>query len=160
MCLMLSQRTSSQTASRDCCCCGCLTKIRLLGRNQGKCLLLLVRSTGQDEHSKKVLEAGGCLYYLHGPSGLEAVAYMHVDDFLVAFEKSLQEVQRCIAASFARAAFETTVGHGRVLSDHLRDGNHIKVTLAKSTMSLECMNIDLASRTLESPLTNAEITGY
>ena len=43
-----SQRTSSQTASRDCCCCGCLTKIRLLGRSQGKCLLLLVRSTGRE----------------------------------------------------------------------------------------------------------------
>ena len=27
-------------------------------------------------------------------------------------------------------------------------------------MSLECMNIDLAGRALESPLTNADITGY
>ena len=27
-------------------------------------------------------------------------------------------------------------------------------------MSLECMSIDLAGRTLESPLTNAEITGF
>ena len=41
-----------------------------------------------------------------------------------------------------------------------RDGNHIKVTQTRSTMSLECMSIDLAGRTLESPLTNAEITGY
>ena len=41
-----------------------------------------------------------------------------------------------------------------------RDGNHIKVTQTKSTMSLECMNIDLAGRTLESPLTNADFTGY
>ena len=41
-----------------------------------------------------------------------------------------------------------------------RDGNHIKVTQTRSTMSLECMSIDLAERTLESPLTNAEITGY
>ena len=39
-------------------------------------------------------------------------------------------------------------------------GNHIKVTQTRSTMSLECMSIDLAGRTLESPLTNAEITGY
>ena len=28
--------------------CGCLTKIRLLGRSQGKCLLLLVRSPGRE----------------------------------------------------------------------------------------------------------------
>ena len=38
--------------------------------------------------------------------------------------------------------------------------NHIKVTQTKSMVSLECMSIDLASRTLESPLTNAEISGH
>ena len=63
------------------------TKIRLLGRSQSKCLLLLVRSTGGD-------------------------------------------------------------------------GNHIKATQTRSTISLGCMSIELAGRTLESPLTNAEITGY
>ena len=52
---------------------------------------------------------------------------------------------------------ETTVA-GLVV--YCRDGNHIKVTQTRSTMSLECLNIELAGRTLESPLTNAEITGY
>ena len=59
-CLMPSQRTSSQTASRDCCCCGCYTKISLLGRNQGKCLLQLngTRYAGRAwyEHSKALLD--------------------------------------------------------------------------------------------------------
>ena len=32
------------------------------------------------------LEQG--LYYLHGSSGLEAIAHTHVDDFLVAFKKA------------------------------------------------------------------------
>ena len=48
------------------------------------------------EHSQIVLEAAGFvesrleqgLYYLHGPSGLEAFAHRHVDDFLVAFKKA------------------------------------------------------------------------
>ena len=71
------------------------------------------------EHIKKVLEVAGSpesrleqgLHYLHGPSGLEAVAHTHVDDFLIAFKK----------ASCARAPLETIVGHGRVLwSDHLQ----------------------------------------
>ena len=47
-CLMPSQRTSSQTASRDYCFWWCHTKIRFLGRNQDKCLLQLVRSTGRE----------------------------------------------------------------------------------------------------------------
>ena len=48
------------------------------------------------EHSKKVLEAAGFveskleqgLYYLHGPSGLEALVHTHVDDFLSTFKKA------------------------------------------------------------------------
>ena len=64
-CSMLSQRTSSQTASRDHCCCGCLTKIR-----QSVCCYWFDL---RDEHSKKVLEAAGLaesrleqsLYCLH-----------------------------------------------------------------------------------------------
>ena len=102
-CSMPSQRTSSQTASRDYCCCGCLTKIRLLGRSQGKCLLQLVRSTGREtldvrgtSTARKVLEAAGFvesgpeqgLYYLHGPSGLEALVHTHVDNFLSASKKA------------------------------------------------------------------------
>ena len=45
---MLNQRISSQMASRDNGCCGCqYKKIRLLGRNQGECLLQVARSTGR-----------------------------------------------------------------------------------------------------------------
>ena len=41
-----------------------------------------------------------------------------------------------------------------------RDGNHIKVKQANSALSLEYMGNDLDGRTLESALTNTEITGY
>ena len=58
----------------------------------------------------------------------------------------------------ARAPFETTDWHGRVLwSDHLQG---IEVTQAKSALVLECMGFDLEGRTLESALTSTEITGY
>ena len=48
------------------------------------------------EHSKKVLENAGLVAsrlvqgfcYLHGPSGLGAVAHTHLDDFLSAFKKA------------------------------------------------------------------------
>ena len=51
------------------------------------------------EHSKKVLEAARFvesrleqgLYYLHGPSGLEALVHTHVDDFLSAFKKACKK---------------------------------------------------------------------
>ena len=47
------------------------------------------------DHSEKVLEAAGFvesrveqgLHNRHGPDGLDAVAYTHVDDFLIAFRK-------------------------------------------------------------------------
>ena len=102
MCLMPSQRTSSQTASRDYCCCECLTKNPSLGTKPGQVFVATgsiygTRDAGRAwyERSKKVLEAGGFvesrleqgLYYLHGPSGLEAVLHTHVDDFLSAFKK-------------------------------------------------------------------------
>ena len=65
------------------------------------------------------LEQG--LHYLHGSSGLEAVVHTHVDE------------QGCIAASCARASFETTVRLGRVLREdhwqrwqsHLRDTDQV-----------------------------------
>ena len=55
-----------------------------------------VRKCSWYEHSKKVLEAAGFaesrleqgLYYLHGPSGLEALVHTHVDDFLSAFKEA------------------------------------------------------------------------
>ena len=121
------------------------------------------------EHSKKVLEAAGSaesrleqgLYNLHGPSGLEAVAHTHVDDFLIAFKKASKRhkdaLQHLVHELHLKQQSGTVVYCGRTIS---RDGNHIKVTQAKSTLSLECMSIDLASRNLESALTSAEITGY
>ena len=62
-------------------------------------------------------------------------------------QKGRQDVQRCTAASCARAPFETTVGTV-VYCGRTRDGNHIKVTQAKWTMILG------------SALTSAEIIGY
>ena len=55
------------------------------------------------EHSKNVLGAAGFvqsrleqgLSYLHGPSGLEAVAHTHVDDFLSAFKKVSNTGMHC-----------------------------------------------------------------
>ena len=71
----------------------------------------------QDVESK--LEQSLC--HLHGPDGPEAMAHTHLDDFLIAFKKGLQSIQRCVEASCAHAPFETTVGHGRVVwSDHLQ----------------------------------------
>ena len=43
-----AQHISSRIASRDCCCGGCHTQIRLLGRSQGTCLWQLVQSTGRE----------------------------------------------------------------------------------------------------------------
>ena len=72
------------------------------------------------EHSKKVLEAAGFvesrleqgLYYLHGPSGLEAVVHTHVDDFLSAFKKASKKykdaLQHLARASSACAEMATT----------------------------------------------------
>ena len=121
------------------------------------------------EHSKKVLEAAGFaesrleqgLYYLHGPSGLEALGHTHVDDFLSAFKKTSKKykdvLQHLVHKLHLKQQPGLVVYCGRT---NWRDGNHIKVTQTRSTMSLECMSIDLAGRTLESPITNAEITGY
>ena len=82
--------------------------------------------------------------------------------FCLRSRKPPRNTKGCIEASCARASFETTVRLGCVLrKDHLqRWQSHQKVTQTRSTMSLECMSIDVAGRTLESPLTNAEITGY
>ena len=158
-----AQSVYLQTASRDYCCCGCLTKIRFLGRSQGKCLLLLVRSTGREVLDvrgfvESRLEQG--LYYLHGPSGLEAVVHTHVDDFLSAFRKASKKYKDALQHLVHELHLKQQSGLvycGRTIC---RDGNHINVTQTKSTMGLECLNIDLPGRTLESPLTNAEITGY
>ena len=132
---MPSQRTSSQTASRDCCCRGCLTKIRLLGRSQGKCLLLLVRSTGPEmldvrgtSTAKKVLEAAGFvesrlergLYYLHGPSGLEALVHTHVDDFLSAFKKASKKYKDALQHLVHELHLKQQSGLVVLRKDHLQ----------------------------------------
>ena len=135
-CSMPSQRTSSQTASRVYCCCGCRTKNPPPGTKPGEVFVATgsiygMRDAGRAwyEHSKKVLEAAGfaesrleqCLYYLHGPSGLETLVHTHVDDFLSAYQENLQEIQGCFTKSCARASFETTVRLGCVLrKDHLQ----------------------------------------
>ena len=113
------------------------------------------------EHCKKVLGAAGFvesrleqgLYYLHRPSGLEALVHTHVDDFLSAFKKASKKykdaLQHLVHKLHLKQQSGLVVYCGRTIR---RDGNHIKVTQTRSTMSL--------GRTLESPLTNAEINGY
>ena len=175
-CSMLSQRISNQTASRNCCCCGCLTKIRLLGRSQGKCLLLLVRSTGREMLDVRgTSTARKCsrqmVLWSQGWHLVFTICMDHLDlrlsctrmstTFCLRSRKPPRNTRmlcNILCTSFhLKQQSGLVVYCGRTIC---RDGNHIKVTQTRSTMSLECMNIDLAGRTLESPLTNAEITGY
>ena len=121
------------------------------------------------EHSKKVLEAAGfvesrleqSLHHLHGFDGLEAIAHTHVDYFLIAFKKASKEdtdaLKHLVHTLHLKQQTSTVVYCGRTIS---KDGHHIKVPQAKSMMGLECIDIELAGRTLESALTGAEITGY
>ena len=105
------------------------------------------------------LEQG--LYYLHGPSGLEALVHTDVDDFLSAFMKASKKykdaLQHLVHELHLKQQSGLVVYCGRTIC---RDGSHIKVTQTRSTMSLECIALIWLGRTLESPLTNAEITGY
>ena len=130
---------------------------------------MFVAGRARHEHSKKVLEAAGFvesnleqdLYYLHGPSQLQAVVHTHVDNFLSAVRKVSKKYNDALQKLVSRASFETTVRLGCVLrKDHLQRRQSHQGDTLKSTMSLECMNTDLAGRTLESPLTNADFTGY
>ena len=79
--------------------------------------------------------------------------HTHVDDFLSAFKKASKKykdaLQHLVHELHLKQQSDLVVYCGRTIC---RDGNHIKVTQTRSTMSL--------GRTLESPLTNAEITGY
>ena len=99
----------------------------------GKCLLLLVRSTGREmldvrgrSTARKCLRRRvlwsqdwnkvftTCMDHLR-------LSWTHVDDFLSAFKKAFQEIQGCFATSCAQASFETTVRLGCVLrNDHLQ----------------------------------------
>ena len=83
--------------------------------------------------------------------------HTHVDDFLSAFKKASKKykdaLQHLVHKLHLKQQSGLVVCCGRTIC---KDGNQIKVT---RSMSLECMSIDLAGRTLESPLTNAEITG-
>ena len=97
-----SQRTSSQTASRDCCCCGSHTKNPPPGTKPGPVYIAIGSIYGRET------------------LGLSCTV-MSMDSGLVAFKKGLQEIQGCFATSCARAPFEATVGHGRALwLDHLQ----------------------------------------
>ena len=121
------------------------------------------------DHSEKVLEAAGFvesrveqgLHNQLGPDGLDAVAYTHVDDFLIAFRKASKAhrdaLKHLVHKRHLKHQTGTFVYCGRTISRH---GNHIKLTQAKSTLGLEYMSTDLAGRTLESALTSTEITGY
>ena len=104
------------------------------------------------EHSKKVLVAAGFaesrleqgLYYLHGPSGLEALVHTHVDEFPSAIKKTSKkyrdDLQHLVHELHLKQPSGLVVHCGRTIC---RDGNHIKVTQTRSTMRLECMSIDL-----------------
>ena len=149
-------------ASRDCCCCGCLTKIRLLGRSQGKCLLLLVRSTGREMLDVRgTSTARKCLRQLvlwsQSWNKVSTTCMDHLDLRLSCTHMSTTFcLQHIVRELHLKQQSGLVVYCGRTTC---RDGNHIKVTQTRSTMSLECMSIDLAGRTLKCPLTNAEITG-
>ena len=86
--------------------------------------------------------------------------HTHVDDFLSAFKKASKKykdtLQHLVRELHLKQQSGLVVYCGRTIC---KDGTHKKVTQTRSTMSLECMSIELAGRTLESPLTNAEITG-
>ena len=124
---------------------------------------------GWYEHSKKVLEPAGFvesklqqgLYDLPRPSGPEAVGHTHVDDFLIAFRKASKAhrdvLEHLVHMLHLKQQTGAVVYCGRTTS---KDGSHIKVNQAKTTVGLECMSIDLGRRTLESALTNAEITAH
>ena len=135
-------------------------KIRLLGRSQGKCLLLLVRSAGREmlnvrgtSTARKCLRqlvlwsqswnkvSTTCMDHLD----LKALVHTHVDDFLSAFKKASKKhkdaLQHLVHKLHLKQQSGLVVYCGRTIC---RDGNHIKVTQTRSTMSLECMSIDLA----------------
>ena len=121
------------------------------------------------EHSKKVLEAAGFvesrpeqgLYYLPGHDRPEAIAHTHVDDVLIAFRKASKTykdaLQHLLHTLCLKQQSGTVLYCGRTIA---KDGSHMKVKKAKSTLGLEYLIIDLARQTLESALTSAEITGY
>ena len=81
------------------------------------------------EHSKQMLEAAGFveskleqgLYYLHGPSGLEALVHTHVDDFLSAFKKASKKYKDALQQLVRELHLKQQSGFGCVLrKDHLQ----------------------------------------
>ena len=104
------------------------------------------------------LEQG--FYYMHGPSGLEALAHTHVDDFLSGVKKTSKKymdvLQHLVRELHLKQQSGSVVYCGRTIC---RDGNHIKVTQTRSTISLECMSIDSAGRTLEARSRTLSVRG-
>ena len=84
------------------------------------------------------------------PDGLDAVAYTHVDDFLIAFRRASKAHRDALKHLVHKRHWKHQTGTfgycGRTISSH---GNHIKLTQAKSTLGLEFLSIDLEGRTLE-----------
>ena len=112
-----------------------------------RCWTCVVRA--QKESARGSWFCGVKLYYLHGPSGLEVVVHTHVDDFLSAFKKASKKykdaLQHLVRELLLKQQSGLVVYCGRTIS---RDGNQTKVTQTTLTMSFECLNIDLAGRTL------------
>ena len=151
-------------------------KIHLLGRSQGKCLLLLVRPTGRemlDVHGMST--ARKCSRQLVSWSqGWNKAFNTCMDHLDLRLSCTHMFITSCLRSGKPPRNTRMFLQH-LVRELHLkqqpglvvycrkticRDGNHIKVTQTKSTMGLECLNLHLAGRTQESPVTNAEITAY
>ena len=55
------------------------------------------------------------LYYLHGPSGLEALVHTHVDDFLSAFKKASKKYKDALQHLVHKLHLKQQSGFGCVL---------------------------------------------
>ena len=164
---MPSQRTSSQTASRDHSCfhpadasqksaswdearesvCCCWFDLR-----DERCWTCVIRAQqesargswfcGVKAGTRSLLPAW--TIRLLGLHGLEALVHTHVDDFLSAFKKASKKykdaLQHLVHELHLKQQSGLVVYSGRTIC---RDGSHIKVTQTRSTMSLECMSIEL-----------------
>ena len=75
----------------------------------------------------------------------EALVHTHVDDFLSSSKKASKKYKDALQHLVHELPLPQQSGLvvycGRTIC---RDGNHIKVTQTRSTMSLECLSIDLA----------------
>ena len=79
-----------------------------------------------------------------GRLDFEALVHTHVDDFLSSSKKASKKhkdaLQHLVHELHMKQQSGLVVYCGRTIC---RDGNHNKVTQTRSTMSLECLRIDL-----------------